>query len=139
MREATGNALLTMMVTSIITIIMIFFVGSISYSKSYRIKNYIINQIEENRGWNDTLENDINSYMKEVGYNVRRKKGCPNDNKCGNAINNTDQGSYEYCIYSCPSGKYYKVLTYMQFEFPVIGNSLKFEVKGETKSFNDFN
>ena len=36
-------------------------------------------------------------------------------------------------------GKYYKVLTYMQFEFPVIGNSLKFEVKGETKSFNDFN
>ena len=44
MREATGNALLTMMMTSIIAIIMIFFVGSISYSKSYRLKNYIINQ-----------------------------------------------------------------------------------------------
>ena len=50
MREATGNALLTMMITSIIAVIMIFFVGSISYSKSYKIKNYIVNEIEEYGG-----------------------------------------------------------------------------------------
>lgn len=139
MREATGNALLVMMMTSIIAIIMIFFVGSISYSKSYRIKNYIINQIEENRGWTQEIKNNVNDYLKEAGYNVRRSNTtCENDTKCGQALLDT-AGGYNYCVYSCSNGKYYKVITYMKFDFPVIGNSLKFPVKGETKTFNDFN
>lgn len=142
MREATGNALLVMMMTSIIAIIMIFFVGSISYSKSYRIKNYIINQIEENGSWNENLQGELDEYFKEVGYNVRRETNCPgvttNANDCGN---NIYDGNYEACIYECSNNnkKYYKVITYMKFEFPVIGNSLKFKVQGETKTFNDFN
>ena len=72
MREATGNAILMTMMTSIIAIIMIFFVGSISYSKSYRIKNYIINQIEENDGWNDTIDTQLSSYLKDVGYSKEK-------------------------------------------------------------------
>lgn len=141
MREATGNALLTMMMTSIIAIIMIFFVGSISYSKSYRIKNYIINQIEENGKWNNELEGELDQYFKEVGYNIKRNNSiCPvlNDNNCDK--NNLYRGSYEACIYECGNNnKYYKVITYMKFDFPVIGNSLKLKVQGETKPFNDFN
>lgn len=142
MREATGNALLVMMMTSIITIIMLFFVGSISYSKSYRIKNFIINQIEENGKWNDDLSKQLDEYFKDVGYNVKKSNStCPNvssnTNNCGNNIYN---GSYETCIYECgKNNKYYKVITYMKFEFPIVGNSLKFKVQGETKIFNDFN
>lgn len=141
MREATGNALLTMMMTSIIAIIMIFFVGSISYSKSYKLKNYVINQIEEYGSWDINLQNNVDSYFKEVGYNVKKnnKSSCPTtlSNNCGN---NLYTGGYEACVYSCGNNnKYYKVITYMQFDFPVIGNSLKFQVKGETKTFNDFN
>ena len=138
MREATGNALLTMMITSIVAVIMIFFVGSISYSKSYKIKNYIVNEIEENKGWDTTLQEQVDSYMKEVGYNVRK-----DDYKCSRVKNiptncsyiNT-QSNYDYCVYSC--GNYYKVVTFMKFEFPVVGNLVKFEVKGETKTFNYF-
>ena len=142
MREATGNALLVMMVTSIITIIMIFFVGSISYSKAYKIKNYIINQIEEHESLNSSLIGEIDTYLKDVGYNVRRSTSkCPNVttnvNSCGS---NIYTGSYEVCIYECGGvNTYYKVITYMKFDFPVIGNTLKFQVKGETRSFNDFN
>lgn len=141
MREATGNALLVTMMTSIIAIIMIFFVGSISYSKSYRIKNYIINQIEENKGWDSTIIGDVNAYLKDAGYNVRRSGSkCDSYNKCTlvyptSAVRN----GYDYCVYSCSGGDYYKVVTYMKFDFPVINNQLKFEVKGETKTFNDFN
>ena len=140
MREATGNALLTMMITSIVAIIMIFFVGSISYSKSYRIKNYIIDEIEENKGWDDSLQDKIDSHMKDVGYNVRkdeykcnRVKNIPSTCKLENV-----QSSYDYCIYSCNEKSYYKVVTFMKFEFPVVGNLIKFEVKGETKTFNYF-
>ena len=140
MREATGNALLTMMITSIITIIMIFFVGSLSYSKSYKIKNYIVNEIEENKGWDDTLQQKVDSYMKEVGYNVRKNEyGC---NKVKNIPSTCSpvnmQSGYDYCVYSCNGGSYYKVVTFMKFEFPVIGEVIKFEVKGETKTFSYF-
>lgn len=145
MREATGNALLMTMMTSIIAIIMIFFVGSISYSKSYRIKNYIINQIEENDGWNDTIDTQLSSYLKDVGYNVRKSNSseCPKINKLSatcTLVPTKVVDEYEVCVYKCEETNiYYKVITYMKFDFPVIGNSLKFEVTGETRSFNDFN
>lgn len=151
MREATGNALVMTMMTSIIAIIMIFFVGSISYSKSYRLKNYIINQIEENGGWNTALQDQLDEYFKDVGYNVRRtnaNEACPNiKNATNNCTTNEYTGGYEACIYKCGSlndngvieHPYYKVITYMKFDFPVVGNSLKFKVQGETRTFNDFN
>ena len=141
MREATGNALLTMMMTSIIAIIMIFFVGSISYSKAYRIKNYIVNQIEENKGWSSTLSDEVDGYLKNAGYYVSKSgSSCPdlstNADDCENVYNHV---RYDYCVYSCSLGTYYKVITHMKFDFPVIGSRIKFDVKGETESFNDFN
>jgi hypothetical protein len=141
MREATGNALLTMMMTSIIAIIMIFFVGSISYTKAYRIKNYIVNKIEENKGWNSTLRDDVDNYLKNAGYYVKSTT-CPNvASNVNNCILVPEQGKYDYCVYSCISGSdvYYKVITYSKFEFPVVGGLVKFDVKGETETFNDFN
>ena len=140
MREATGNALLTLMITSIVAVIMIFFVGSLSYSKSYRIKNYIVNEIEENKGWSPALQESIDSYMKDVGYHVRKDEyRC---NKVKNipetCIHVNTQSSYDYCVYDCSNGEYYKVVTFMKFEFPVVGNIIKFEVRGETRTFNYF-
>lgn len=145
MKEATGNALLVMMVTSIIAIIMIFFVGSISYSKSYRIKNRIINEIEDNGGWNETAKNNLLNYLKDVGYYVK-----PNGSKCPNVSSNKNictelsnevVRNYDICMYVCNETRnpYYKVITYMRFDVPVIGNSIKLNVEGETKSFNEFN
>lgn len=138
MREATGNAFIIMMVTSIIGIIMVFFVGSISYSKSYRIKNHIINIIQEKRGW-DNSEQEIEEYMADVGYNVRRNGTCPYDTKCHQAINN--QRTYNYCVYKCDDGNLtkYKVITYMKFEFPVINSIVQIPIKGETTTFGIFN
>ncbi len=141
MREATGNALLVGMVTSMIAIIMIFFVGSLSYSKSYRIKNYIINIIEKNRGWSDSNAQTVNDYLKKVGYNMKSGNVCPsmNDHSC--TLLNSNTSGYDYCIYQCKDGgfDFYRVVTYMKFDFPVINNTLKFKVQGETKTFNSFN
>lgn len=142
MREATGNSLLTMMMTSIIAIMMVFFVGSLSYSKSFRIKNYIIGEIEENKGWTSTVNTNVEQYLKDAGYNIR--KGDYNCSKFTDYTNNctavNNQSQYDYCVYECTGTyRYYKVVTFMKFEFPVIGDILKFTVKGETKSFNNFN
>lgn len=141
MREATGNALLTMMMTSIIAIIMIFFVGSISYSKAYKLKNYIVNEIEENKGWSTALSENVDSYLKDAGYYVSKSgSSCPDlSTEADSCIIVYDHDRYDYCVYSCSNGTYYKVITHMKFDFPVIGSRIKFDVKGETESFNDFN
>ena len=152
MREATGNALLTMMITSIIAVIMMFFVGSLSYSKSFKLKNYIVNVLEEEQKWSPNVQKTIDEYMKDAGYNIRRnQKNC---NEAGKDINNetctyiNTNSSYDYCIYLCNNfdhntsnvlNKYYKVVTFMKFDFPVIGKVVQFKVKGETKTFSYFN
>ncbi len=131
MREATGNALLTMMITSIITIIMVFFVGSLSYSKAYKVKNYIINEIEENGGWDNNLQSGIDSYLKDSGYRIFK-------NKCDSGYINSDS-NYDYCIYKNKKNNYYQVVTFTRFEFPVIGEVVTFKIKGETKALDYFN
>jgi len=139
MREATGNALLTMIVAATIAIILTFFVGTLSYSKSYKIKNYIIDQIEDNKGWDSSLEKDIDEHLKDVGYNVRGNLNCnssknlPKNGWCKSIY---QASSYNYCVYECLNGSYtyYTVLTFMKFEFPVISESIKINVYGSTKN-----
>ena len=148
MREATGNALLTMIVAATITIILTFFVGTLSYSKSYKIKNYIIDQIEENSGWDSELGQNIDEYLKDVGYNVKGNLNC--DSELSRLKNSKEQklptycktiyhnSSYNYCIFQCDETlayRYYVVLTFMKFDFPVISDTLRLDVMGQTKNF----
>ena len=143
MREATGNALLTMMMTSIIAIIMIFFVGSISYTKAYKIKNHIINEIEDNKGWDDNIKTKVDSYLGDAGYYVSKNNStCPDYGSDCQLVYNHE--NYDYCVYKCGINSTdvnisYKVITHMKFDFPVIGSMIKFDVKGETGTFGDFN
>lgn len=144
MREAVGNSLLMGMVATIIGVIMIFFVGSISYSKAYKIKNRIINIIEDNGGWDDSLSSEIEKYLKEIGYQVgagSRSNICSDNNIPGAEVMYKPQSNtgYNYCVISYDNGKYYKVVTFMRFEFPIIGNALEFPVTGESKTFGYFN
>lgn len=150
MNEAVGNSLIMGIMAGIIGIIMIFFVGSISYTKAYKVKNKIINMIEENDGiWDSTKQTDIDTYLKEVGYQVGagKNKECKceasgaNASGCSVVYDGNKSSQYNYCVlqYTNTGGKYYKVITYMRFDFPIVGSFVDFSVKGETKTFGYFN
>lgn len=47
MRSAIGNSLLMSLVVIIVSLVMLVFVGILSYSKAYRVKNRIIEVIEK--------------------------------------------------------------------------------------------
>ena len=130
MREAIGNGLLMNLVIVIVSIVILFFVGILSYSKAYRIKNRIIEVIEEFGEYNKDAENMISTDLKNIGYYAPSSKNCSDVN-----LNNT---TYNYCVYensgnSSNESKSYKVVTYVQFQFPIIGDLIKIPVKGETK------
>lgn len=127
MREAVGGGYLLNVVIVIVSVVMLFFVGILSYSKAYRTKNRIIEIIEEYEGYEaavDMISTDLNT----MGYSAVANKKCSSDN-----LNKTN---YNYCVYysnSANNGSYYKVVTYVHFDVPIIGGLINIPVKGETK------
>ena len=135
MREAIGSSLLFNLIIVIVIVMIAFLVGSLSYSKAFKVKNRIINIIEKYEGYNQTdskMINEINSELKNMGYRINKNKKCKSGDISGS-------NSYEFCIYKkqTKTGSYYKVVTYMYFDIPIIGSLLHFPVSGETKIFYD--
>ena len=149
MREATGGSLLLYLVIFFVGVIILFFASMLSYSKAYRVKNRIINIMEN---YNDcvseigdeekkNLIDTINTELQSIGYNYSSKSSACNFNNsvCKESFNNSN---YNYCICKIDlgvdsennsKGCYYEVITFTQFEFPIIKDVITSEVHGETK------
>lgn len=135
MREAIGSSLLLSIVVVFVSLIILFFVGILSYSKAYKAKNRIIDVIEKYDGYENQydengkniVEDEIISSLSEMGYQVGNCENSGNINKSG----------YKYCVYRIDTEKdghyYYKVTTYVQFYFPIINELFKPAVTSETK------
>lgn len=130
MRESIGNALLLNLVIVFISLVMLFFVGILSYSKAYRVKNRIVEIIEKYEGYesNEDALSEIEVDLKTMGYFTTFNDKCSSEN--------LNQTTYKYCVYrregNGPS-YYYEIVTYVHFGFPIIGDYITIPVKGETK------
>lgn len=155
MKDAIGGSMLLNLVVIFTSIIILFFVGILAYSKAYKVKNKIIEIIEGHDGKimsdrnpnliDDTVLDEINTELEYVGYmisNAPSDEKCSKDSSRGNCKNlNTDNFNYCICYYGKNSvgnaavneGASYEVITYVRFEFPVIGDLLMFPVRGETR------
>ena len=166
MREAEGSALLLNIVIVFIGVISAVLVSSIAYSKAFKAKNQIISTIENYNGectftkGNSCFE-EIERKLTDMGYSSNITKDCPTVEGATNVYGKdslTLEG-HKYCIYryemcdittkivgdetkeTCDdkSNKkhFYKVITFMHFDFPLVGQFLEFEVSGETRTFYD--
>lgn len=160
MKEAIGNAALFNIVIIFVAILIAFFVGSLSYSKAYKVKNKIVEEIEKEGEHSTTVEQAENAYNNAVdeinewlasgnngqgiGYRLNTNGGANNTANCssGNLVNKTSD--YEYCVYmhsTCSEdtkgrcGVYYTVTTYMYFDVPIIEDLVRIPIHGETMTF----
>lgn len=148
MRDAVGGSLLLNIVVIFTSIVILFFAGIMAYSKAYKIKNRIIEVVERHETYNPTVQATLDEDLKKSGYIVATKDQIKY--KCGEDTGNLNTSGYLYCVYEkscdkrctnstectldeCVGQRYYEVVTYIHFDFPVIGDMLTFEVKGETK------
>ena len=135
MREATGSSMLLYIVVFFVGIIILFFAGIMAYSKAYKAKNRIIEVIEEygtyTRGTGSTAENTVKSSLKSMGYQTGDCSGTTQ--KGYTSVQNSS--GYKYCVYNknANGGTQYKVITYVHFDFPIIGSAINIPVSGETK------
>lgn len=132
MREAIGGALLIKLVMVFIVIYVCFLAIAINYSITFRVKNQIINLIEEYEGY-ELAKSEIEEYIASVGY--YRAFGTSFTKDCDAGYSHDG-----YCIIPKTSdrGNYYKVVTYVSFDFPILGEIMNFPVSGETKVIYDF-
>ena len=142
MREAIGNSLLLNLVIIFAGIVILFFIGIISYSKAYRVKNRIIEIIEKSETY-DYNSSEIAESLRNAGYTLSPKK-CEKTqnhlNKIGLSVDaekdNMNKSDYNYCVYKVEtkSTYHYIVATFVHFDFPLIGEMMNLPVYGETKT-----
>lgn len=146
MRESMGSAFVYSIVITIIGIILLLLVGSIGYSKAYKVNSRIIDIIEANGGFNAAAEEEIGEVLLDIGYRTvsNAERDCP-ENGARNYKKIYMPGAetkytHDYCVYehSNNRGTYYTVLTYMYFDFPVIGDRLKLRFTNQTKTLGLF-
>ena len=124
MREAIGGVVLIKLVMFFVVVYVCFLAIGINYAITFRVKNQIINIIESYEGY-ELAKPHIEEYISNVGYYRTSVGSVSIDASCKNG----------YCIQEIPSkrGKYYRVTTYVSFDFPIIGSITNFPVVGETK------
>ena len=147
MREAFGGAFTIKLTLIFLAIYIAFIAVALNYAKAFRVKNKIIDIIEQNEGidsYNDTKEGsvigDINSYLNTVSYyvNLANIKNNNTEN-----INCYDRG---YCIEETTApvtdgitSKYYKVTTYININFPFFKLNFNIPITGETRKIERIN
>lgn len=157
MKEAIANAGVFNLVIIFVIVLLALFIGSISYSKAFKVKNKIVEEIEKDQGYTSETESRVEEWLKGIGYraNVGANK---NSDVCDSVVNGNGgnggqlvnaTGDYQYCVYEfntcgqgsnkAKCGKYYRITTYMYFDIPILSGLLKLPVNGETMIFNEIN
>ena len=149
------------MVIIFLIVLIALIVGSLAYSKAYKVKNLIINTIEEDLCWStegptvcsgssgatESSVDRIADSLSQVGYRSATDftySDCiqyANEHKPSGAgyvikYPETYSTGYTYCVIKytlSDSSYYYGVVTFMRFDFPILGEALQIPVYGETK------
>lgn len=136
MRESISNAYVFNLVIIFVAIVISLSIGSMSYSKTFKVKNRIIEIIEKNRSYNSAAKAEIDSALRQIGYKVNQngRQNCPIYK--GKAAINNNNTNYRYCVYEFDTGvkgSYYAVAAYMYLDLPVVGGNIEYPIYGETK------
>lgn len=150
MKEAIGNSFLVSLSLALMSLVMVILVASFVYSKTYKVKNRIINTMEKRATYTDQGENNVKdeiyAELAKMGYRVNTgSRRCPKidttevnpdiENRV-TLLHDTNTGSYDFCLYEVKTsrGYYYHVITYTHYDIPIIGETLNFAIKGDTRT-----
>lgn len=147
MREAFGGTFMIKLMLIFLTIYIAFIAVALNYAKAFRVKNKIIDIIEQNEGISDYIDESdksvigsINTYLNSVSYYVSLDDITASNN------NNLHCYTRGYCIEETSSNindgitsKYYKVTTYININFPFFGLDFRIPITGETRKIERIN
>ena len=143
MRDAIGQVFTLQIILALVLLINGYMAYSVNYTRAFRVKNQIINIIEQYEGVeNEEGKQKINDYVARMNYEVSnalvndaRSNGyeCFKEGWCYKAHKvSTADGDGER------TGTYYTVLTFVNIDIPVINKIIGLgsflSVTGETRT-----
>lgn len=153
MRDSLGGAVNIIIIVVFIVIALGYMAFNVNYTKAFRMKNKIISEYEKANGIcpssSDCYRN-IREYSREIGYEPSRNSfHCPDDDNYS-----MDSSHHLYCykevqvksrsdqdsINDRADGKYYRIVTKINIEIPIIDNIFDldvFKISGDTKTMYD--
>ncbi len=137
MKEAIGTSMIFNLVMIFVGVFIALYVGSIAYSKGFKVRNRLIDIIEKYEKYNDLAKDEIEENLATIGYQIIDRE-CPDR---PNAVKVDSKSDYRYCIYQYDTSKgdYYGVTVFIHFDLPLIGGFLEFPIYGETRVLFDKN
>ena len=137
MRESFGGAFIIKLLLVFIIVYVSFMAIAINYAKAFRVKNGVINTIEQNQytgGDDQFVIGEIDKYLSSVSYIYKDDDYRTIKDNCDSYLESI-LTSIGVCI--VPLGdkdaRYYKVITYIAIDFPFFGIELTIPISGETK------
>lgn len=139
MRDAFGGAFSIKLMIIFLMLYTFFICVALNYAKAFRVKNRIINIIEQHEGLTQDAKMLIGDYMFERGYSIN----CDDVNICDECtcVENptTRESGYSYKENTHSNQTYYTIETYVHFKIPIIGIDFPIPVRGETRVIEDMN
>ncbi len=147
MKDAFGGVF-TIRLMMIFFVIYVTFIGvALNIAKAYRIKNGVINILEQGQytggdlssGSNAAIGTKLESYLLSIPYIV-----VDEDNKIKNKYcSATDDSVFFKGVCIVPGNEnsganYYKVIVFMHAEFPFLHIDLTIPISGETMTIRDY-
>lgn len=140
MKEAFGGTFILKMFMIFFIIYVTFIFIVLNFAKHYRIKNYVVNFLEQSQynGDASSLDNsDLDTYLRNVPYNVPNSVA---DEECKKVASSNNYQVFDgVCIIQYGEKKngvienpYYKVTVYFGASFPFFGLRLTIPISGET-------
>ena len=175
MKGAIGNAFILNMVITFIIIFFMLLIGSVAYSKAYKVNKFLLDSLVDYVEYFNTVSNQksicfskycdndekvivswrdkVNDYLARSGYLLTKESNtCRSRASEGYRLaRNNTVGDYDYCIYQkeyyaldktddifTKKRFSYKVVSYMKFDFPIIGEFIKLPITSESKVILNF-
>ena len=142
MKEGIGGTFMIYVFLVFLAVYITFLAVAFNYARAFRVKNKVIDIIEQNEGIDDFSDiggtlGQIETYLGQVSYGVTGidRNDCPETEY--NYIND-ERG---YCIdkVTGTNGDYYKVKTFIKLEIPFLDLGFTIPVKGETRKIERIN
>ncbi len=133
MRDAIGGAWTLQLILIFLVIITCILAFSVNYAKAFRLKDAVLDYLEDGQGLTSDVANKIESKRSSVGYGIDWKiSGSEWKCKSGicikfNEVKNNDAIKAKYCgtnNSNCKVG-YYTVVTFIYVNVPIMANILQ--------------
>jgi len=127
MKESLGTSMVFTLIMVFVGVFIALFVGSIAYSKGFKVRNRIIDIVQKHEGYTDEAKEEIDENLASIGYRIV-------DKPCSRA-ENISTSDYRYCLYryNTNKGNYYGVEVFIHFDIPLIGDFIEIPIYGETR------